>query len=86
MESHDGDDDHDASCGKMTCPPELSGNPTSRVIWEKVGAMNEGVRTLPIQYLRYLKRSLICHKILCHGASDSTSHLKEGVLWIFIAL
>jgi hypothetical protein len=38
------------------------------------------------QYLRYLKSSLKCLKILRHGASGFTSHLKKGVLRIFIAL
>jgi hypothetical protein len=38
------------------------------------------------QYLKYLRRSLTCRKILRHGTSGFTSHPKEGVLWIFIAL
>jgi hypothetical protein len=38
------------------------------------------------QYLKYLKGSLICHKNLRHGTSNSTSHPKEGVLRIVIAL
>jgi hypothetical protein len=37
-------------------------------------------------YLKYLKGSLTCHKIIRRATSDFTSHLKEGVLWIFIAL
>jgi hypothetical protein len=42
MESH-GDDD--ARWGKLlTCPPELSGSPNSRDIWDQVGGMDEGVR------------------------------------------
>jgi hypothetical protein len=48
--------------------------------------MDEIVRILPFQYLRYLKGSLTCRKILGHGTSDFTSHPKEGVLRIFIAL
>jgi hypothetical protein len=45
VESH-GDD---ASWGKLlTHPPELSGSPTSRDIWEQVGGMDEGVRILYI--------------------------------------
>jgi hypothetical protein len=40
------DDDDDAGWGKLlSCPPELSGNPTSRDIWERVGM---GVRILLI--------------------------------------
>jgi hypothetical protein len=77
----------DASWRKLlTYPPELSGSPTSRVIWEQVGRMDEGVRILLIQYLRYLKGSLICRKILWHGASGFTSHPKDGMLRIFITL
>jgi hypothetical protein len=38
------------------------------------------------QYLKYLKGSLTCRKILRHGTSGFTSHPKEGVLRIFIAL
>jgi hypothetical protein len=53
---------------------------------EQVGGMDEGVRILPILYLRYLKGSLTCRKILRHRTSGFTSHLKEGVLRIFIAL
>jgi hypothetical protein len=48
--------------------------------------MEEGVRILPINYLRYLKGSLTCRKILRHGTSGFTSHPKEGVLRIFIAI
>jgi hypothetical protein len=50
VESRGGD------AGKLlTHPQGLSGNPTSRVIWEQVGGMDEGMRILPIQYLRYFK-------------------------------
>jgi hypothetical protein len=46
MESHD---DDDAGRGKLlTHPPELSGNPTSRDIWERLGGMDEGVKILNI--------------------------------------
>jgi hypothetical protein len=38
-------DDDDAGRGKLlTNPPELSGSPTSRIIWEQVGGIEEGVR------------------------------------------
>jgi hypothetical protein len=37
------------------------------------------------QYLKYLKESLTCRKILRHGTSGFTSHGKVGVLRIFIA-
>jgi hypothetical protein len=48
--------------------------------------MDEGVRILPIQYLKYLKEYFTCHKILRHGTSGFTTHPKEGVLRNFIAL
>jgi hypothetical protein len=38
------------------------------------------------KYLNYLEGSLTCRKMLRLGTSDFTSHLKEGVLRIFIAL
>jgi hypothetical protein len=38
------------------------------------------------QYLKYLKGPLTCRKILRHGTSGFTSHPKQGVLRIFIAL
>jgi hypothetical protein len=45
LESH-GDD---GSWGKLlTRSPELSGNPTSRDIWDRVGGMDEGVRIFHI--------------------------------------
>jgi hypothetical protein len=48
MESH-GDDGGDANWGKLlTRPPELSGSPTSRNIWEQIGGMDEGVRILRV--------------------------------------
>jgi hypothetical protein len=44
-----GDDDDDADGGKLlTRPPELSDNPTSRKVWKRVGAMDEGVRILHV--------------------------------------
>jgi hypothetical protein len=43
------------SWGKLlTLPPELSGNPTSRVMWVQVGGV-DSVRILLIQYMRHLK-------------------------------
>jgi hypothetical protein len=59
VETNGGDDD---GWGKLlTRPPELSGNPVSRDIWERVGGMDEGVRILHIQYLR---------QQICMGAWD----------------
>jgi hypothetical protein len=45
------DDDNDGWGKFLTRPPELSGHPTSRYIWEQLGGMNEGMRILRIQYL-----------------------------------
>jgi hypothetical protein len=53
---------------------------------ERVGGMNEGIRILLIQYLWCVNGSFTCRKILRHGTSGFTSHPKEGVLRIFIAL
>jgi hypothetical protein len=66
VQSHgDYDDDDDAGWGKLlTRPPKLSGNPTSRDIWERAGGMDEGVRILPIQYLKCLKGSSTSRKFL----------------------
>jgi hypothetical protein len=47
--------------------------------------MDEGV-SFAYQYLKYLKGSLICRKILRHGTYGFTSHPKEDVLRIFTAL
>jgi hypothetical protein len=67
---------------------------STRTLWHsyqqrylgQVGGINEGVKILPIQYLRYLKRSLTCRKILRYPTSGFTSHPKEDVLQICIAL
>jgi hypothetical protein len=70
MDSHGGggdDDDDDAGWGKLlTRPLELSGNPTSRDIWKRVGGMYEG-ENFACQYLRYVNGFLTCRKILRHG-------------------
>jgi hypothetical protein len=45
--------DDDAGWGKFsTRPPELSGSPTSRDIWERVGGMEEWSQNFAYQYLR----------------------------------
>jgi hypothetical protein len=80
MESH-GDDDEKL----LTRPPELSGSLTSRVIWEKVGERDEGVRII-LSVSEISQGISTCRKILRHGTSGFTSHPKEGVLRIFIAL
>jgi hypothetical protein len=52
----------------------------------RVREMDEGVRILRIHYLWYVNGSLTCRKILRHGTSGFTSHSKENVLRILIAL
>jgi hypothetical protein len=72
----------------------ITSDSSTRALWQsyqqrhlgQVEGMGKGVRILPIQYLRYLKGSLTCSKFLRHGTSSFTSHPKEGVLRIFIAL
>jgi hypothetical protein len=71
----------------LTCPPELSGNPTRRVIWEQVGGMDERSENFTLQaFCSHLQVIFTCCKILQHGASGFTSQPKEGVLPVFIAL
>jgi hypothetical protein len=67
--------------------PDLS----TRALWQsyhlrQIGGMDEGVRIVSYQYLKDLKWSLTCHKILCHGTSSFTSHPKDGVLRDFYCL
>jgi hypothetical protein len=67
---------------------------TTRALWqsyqqrhlERIGGMDDEMRISRIQYQRYLKGFLTCRKILRHETSGFTSHPKEGVLRIFIAL
>jgi hypothetical protein len=53
---------------------------------ERVGGMDETMIILHIRYLSYVNGPFTCSKFLQHGTSGSTSHPKEGVLRIFIAL
>jgi hypothetical protein len=49
VDGHGGVNDDDTGWWKLvTRPPELSGNPTSRDIWERVGGMDKEVRILLI--------------------------------------
>jgi hypothetical protein len=84
MDKH-GDDN--AGRGKpLTRPPELSGNATSRVVWNQVGGMDERSKDFALQAFRsHLQVIFTCRKIL-HGTSGFTSHPKGVVLGIFIAL
>jgi hypothetical protein len=67
-------------------PPVLSGGPVSRDISGASGRMGEVNENLVYPCLWDFKRFLICRKILRHGNSRFTSHPKEDVLRIFIAL
>jgi hypothetical protein len=55
-------------------------------IWGKYEEWTMEWKILPFQYLRYLTGSLTRRKILRHRTSGFTSHPKESVLRIFIAL
>jgi hypothetical protein len=67
---------------------------STRALWQfyqerhlgQLGGMDEGVRILPFQYLRYIKGPLKRCKILGHGTSGFTSLPKEGLLRIIISL
>jgi hypothetical protein len=74
------------SAGALWQPPVLSGSPVSRDISGASRRMGEGNENLVSLFPWDFKRSLTCHKILQHGASGFTSHLKESVQRIFIAL
>jgi hypothetical protein len=82
----DDDDDDDAGRGKLlTRQLELFGSPTSRYLG---ASLRNGLRSenFAYRYPRYVNGSLTCRKNLRHGASGFTSHPKEGVLLIFIAI
>jgi hypothetical protein len=76
------------------CRLVITPDPSTRALWQcyqqrHLGASrrNEGgSENLAYQYLKYLKVCLICHKILRHGTSGFTSHLKEGVPRILLPL
>jgi hypothetical protein len=52
-----------AGWGKLlTHPPQLSGNPTSGDIWERVGGMDEEVRIFAYLHLRYVNGFVTCVK------------------------
>jgi hypothetical protein len=76
------------------CRLGITPDSSTRTLWKsyqqtylgQVGGRDEGVRILPFHYPKYLKGSLTCCKILWHRTSGFTSHPKEGVLRICIAL
>jgi hypothetical protein len=78
----------------MIMPAGKSPDSSARALWQcyqqnHLGASRRNGRrseNFTYQYVKYLKGSLTCPHILRHGASGVTSHPKEGVLWIFIAL
>jgi hypothetical protein len=81
---------NDLDRGKLVIrQPDLSDNPTSRVIWyqaEGTGEVNDefGFGKYFCSYLQVF--FFTCRKILRHGTSGFTSPPKECVLRIFIAL
>jgi hypothetical protein len=77
----------------LQCRVGITPDSYTRALWQsyqqrclgQVGGMDER-ENFAYQYVRYLKEYLTCRKILRHGTSGFTSHPKEGVLRIFIAL
>jgi hypothetical protein len=67
-------------------PPVPSGGPVSRDISRASRRMGEGNENLVYPSPWDFKRYFTCRKILRRGTSGFTSHLKEDVLRIFIAL
>jgi hypothetical protein len=67
-------------------PPVLSDGSVIRDISRASGRVGEGNENLVYPSRGTSKRSFTCHKILRHGTYSFTSHPKEGVLRIFIAL
>jgi hypothetical protein len=67
-------------------PPVLSGCPISRDISRASRRMGEGNENLVYASPWDFKRSLTCRKILQRGTCGFTSHPKEVVMRIFIAL
>jgi hypothetical protein len=67
-------------------PSILSGGPVSRDISGASRRMDEGNENVVHPSPMDFKRSLTRHKILRHGTSEFTSHPKEVVLRILIAL
>jgi hypothetical protein len=66
--------------------PVPSGGPVNRDISGASRRMDEGNGKLVYPSPWDVKRSLTCRKVLRHETSGFTSHQKEGVLQIFIAL
>jgi hypothetical protein len=67
-------------------PPVLSGGPVSRDISGASRIMDEGNGNLVCPSPWDFERLLTCSKVLRHGISGFTSHSKEGVVRIFVAL
>jgi hypothetical protein len=77
------------------CRLEITPDSSPRALWQSVlpadtsGASRRNGRwseNFACQYLKYFKDVKTCHKILRHSPSGFTSHPKESVLRIFIAL
>jgi hypothetical protein len=80
---------NDIDRGKhMILTPELSYNPTSRVIWQQIEGAAKRMANLDLRRIFAHTRNsfFTCCKILRYRASGSTSTPKEVELRIFIAL
>jgi hypothetical protein len=77
---------HNSSTRALWQSPVLSGGPVSRDISGASRGMDEGNENVVYASPRDFKRSLTCRKILWLGTSGFTSHPKEDLLPIFIAL
>jgi hypothetical protein len=72
---------NDTGRGKLICPPELSGNPTSNHLSSKQDKVGKGNDKFDLRniFVHTSKWFLTCRKILRHGAHGFTSTPKERV-------
>jgi hypothetical protein len=77
----------------LWCRLGITPDSSNRTLWQSYQQRHEASRrngrrseNFAYQYLKYVKGSLTCRKILLHRTSGFTSRPKEGVLRIFIAL
>jgi hypothetical protein len=78
------------SCWWWWCRLGKTPNSSTRALWQSYQQRRLGASRLngwrsenfAYQYLWYVNRSLTCRKVLRHGTSGFTSHLKAGVLRI----
>jgi hypothetical protein len=72
----------------VTRPPELSSNPTARVIWQKTGEMGETHENLALQSIHVHTSKWFLHTVNYYdvGRPALLPPQKEDVLLIFITL